>query len=248
MKKLLLLLLILGCSGGGNDSNDMSEPTSITFKIQEIWDGNRIWIDNTYYNSIQFEPCNQPMQHVGAQGQSESGLNDFSVCLDYWCHKSIDTLVINKRSITKPYFLEFHLTGREEVQSHPTRIGHIEFSGFWTDDDKIRLHPSQMINNGETPIIYFTSNKSEEWIDNASVKNFLCESFNFFDKSSYDGPYRKSTEFYHTVPVDGLNSALEINDTISHGSWTINGNKQLGEGWDGNFNSLHLIVDKTVNY
>ena len=105
-----------------------------------------------------------------------------------------------------------------------------------------------MVNFGETPIIYFTSNKSEEWIDNASVKNRQCESFNLFDKSSFDGPYRKSTEFYHTVPADELNSALEIGDTISQSDWTIYGYKQLGEGWDGNFNSYHLIVDNTVNY
>ena len=64
MKKLLLLLLILGCSGGGNDSNDMSEPTSITFKIQEIWGGKIAWLDNNYLNSIGFEPCNKPMQLV----------------------------------------------------------------------------------------------------------------------------------------------------------------------------------------
>jgi hypothetical protein len=260
MKKLILLLfipLVFTCSSDSSDSisddngssNNIS--STITFRVQEVWDRNTNWFNDTHTveqnNNIN---CNDDEDYfiIRPEDISSSDLTGFET---FWeaGHRSIDTLFIelfSNSSISNPQFFDFNLTSRIDLQSHPNRIGHIEFIGF-EDNDKIRLDENRMNDwSGNVPMIYFTSNKSEEFIDNITMGDFICTPFNAFDKSTYTGYYLESTEINITVPFDELNNNLEINDTIRHSSLD-DGYKPLGEGWGATFNANHKIVAKTVN-
>jgi len=248
MKKLILLLfipLVFACSS--DDSSDDTGPigaSTITFRVQEVWDKNTSWLNDTNIidSSININ-CDEDYTFI--RPESSSDLTGFETFFAH--HKGIDTLFIelfSNSTISNPQWFDFSLTSRIDLQSHPNKIGHIEFIDF-DDNDKIKLDEWMMY--GDIPIQYFTSNKSEEFIDNITVKDFNCTAFNAFDKSTYTGYYLESTEFNITVPFDELNNNLEVNDTIGYILGSGNGWKPMGEGFGSTFNKTHRIIAKTVN-
>lgn len=254
MKKLLILLLfipfVFSCSS--DDSSDDTEPigaSTITFRVQEVWDKNTSWFNDTnIINDAININCDE--DYIFIMPETNSDATGFETSLSFH-HRDIDTLFIElflNSQIPNPQWFDFNISNRFDVQRSPDKIGHIEFINF-ENNDKIRLD-SALVNSGygELPIIYFTSNKSEEFIDNITVKDFNCTPLNAFNKSTYSGYYLESTEFDVTVPFDELNSNLEVGDSIGASSASQSGWKPLGEGWYyPTFNADHKIVAKTVN-
>ena len=256
MKKLLLLLLfipLVNCSddsvsdANAPDPND-GEPVSITFRVQELWMKNTEWLketNNDYYQDF----CDE--QALKIYPYLQSTLSGFEVPVNHH-HQSIDTLKIELMPYSQvldnyTQWFDFYLTNRIDVRPHPINIGHIEFIGF-ENKEYLVIEKNRMISNGVNPIIYFTSNKSEDFIDSITLGNYDCSvPFNAFDKSTYEGNYRESTEFNVTVPFEELNNNLEVNDSIGYTLGSSYGWKPLGEGWGATFNKSYKIIEKIYN-
>jgi hypothetical protein len=259
MKKLLYLflfltLILIGCSESAVDKNNGDttiedntpiNPPTITFTLREIWKSKLIWDkSNTGYDDDRVF-CGNKTPTVFAP--SNSDITGFET--NQITHFGLDTLVINlerRYPYEKPLLFDFVLSGifSGGYISHPKRIGHIEFIGF-NEEKRILLETSKMNRkkiNGEweTPIDYFSSNLSEEFIESITL-DWSCTNKKIFHKKDYDENYFESTIVEITVPKDDNNSKLEVGDKIGRVSYD---DTRLGEGWDSRFNNRYLILDK----
>jgi hypothetical protein len=255
MKNLLYLffaITLLGCSSNDDTNDVIIPPATITFTLREIWKPKVSWdrynLDFTYNREI----CSLT-ENTLAPEYTGNDLTGFETYLSQ--HFSIDTLVINLTTYPNQpdaKFFDFRISQRfgGVMKSEPKTIGHIEFIGFNEESRLILEHALmdyQSI-NGEryARIDYFSSNLSEDFIESITYDGqnnnyYVCTPKKVFYKRNYDGTHYEFTTFKITVPEDADNLVLGVGDKIGRMEYS---DKNLGEGWDAQYNNSYLILDK----